>query len=230
VNVKTVIYATDLSVCCKNAGQYAAFLARHFSAKLLIVHAFILSQAALEVEIDPELVSEQRKDLEFLLARTAERQRGQGLEAESLLQDGDPRKILPELADQYSPCLLVVGTHGGGWVERELIGSVAETVVHSAPCPVLTVGPHVKGGHPDFRHVLYRGDSHIGAESCGVWFARQFNARFEHAPVGNQDEILQQVRNNAADLLVLGGQKVADLSGAYGLMVRAPCPVLTLLS
>ena len=34
----------------------------------------------------------------------------------------------------------------------------------------------------------------------------------------------------AVDLLVLSGQKAADLSGAYGLILNAPCPVMTLLS
>ena len=63
LKVNGVVYATDLSVCCQNVGFYAAFLARHFSAELLVAHAFTLSAAAMEVEIDPGLISEQRKDL-----------------------------------------------------------------------------------------------------------------------------------------------------------------------
>ncbi|MGH9219139.1 MAG: universal stress protein, partial [Vicinamibacterales bacterium] len=35
--------------------------------------------------------------------------------------------------------LIIVGTHGHGAVHRFLIGSVAERVLRSAPCPVLTV-------------------------------------------------------------------------------------------
>ncbi len=230
MNIKTVIYATDLSVCCQKAGKYAAFLTRHFSAELLIAHAFTLSQAAMEVEIDPELISEQRKDLEFLLARKAERLRGQGLRAESVLLSGDPRKVLPELADQRAPCLLVLGSHGAGWVERELIGSVAEAVLHSATCPVITVGPHVKGDHQDLRHVLYTGDSDAAAASYASWFADQFSAKIEKVPAARQDKLLQQVQDNAVDLLVLGGNKPSDFSGAHALIVHAPCPVLTLLS
>ena len=230
MNIKTVIYATDLSVCCQNAGKYAAFLARHFSAEILIAHAFTLSQAAMEVEIDPELISEQRKDLEFLLARKAERLRGQGLRAEFVLLEGDPRRVLPELAEQRAPCLLVLGSHGAGWVERELIGSVAEAILHSATCPVITVGPHVKGERQGLQHVLYSGDLDAAAASYASWFAVQFHAKFEKVPSARQDTLLQQVQNNAVDLLVLGGSKASDLSGAHGLIVHAPCPVLTLLS
>ena len=63
MNVKTVVYATDFSICSQNAGLYAARIASYFSATLLVTHAFTLSQAALEVEINKKRVSQQRKDL-----------------------------------------------------------------------------------------------------------------------------------------------------------------------
>jgi nucleotide-binding universal stress UspA family protein len=230
VNVKTVIYATDLSVYCRNAGQYAAFLARHFSAQLLIVHVFTLSQAAMEVEMDPVLISEQRKDLEFLLARKAERMRGGGIAADYVLLEGDPRSVLPELTEKLAPCLLMLGTHGGGWVERELIGSVAETVLRSTTCPVITVGPQVKGWYQGFRHVLYAGDSPAEAAWYAESLAREFGAEIEKIPAAGQDKILQQIHDDSVDLLALGGKRTSGISGAYGLIVSAPCPVLTLLS
>jgi hypothetical protein len=57
LNLKAVIVATDFSLCFQNAGLYAARIAGYFSAKLLIAHAFTLSQAALEVEIGDRKVS-----------------------------------------------------------------------------------------------------------------------------------------------------------------------------
>ena len=38
--------------------------------------------------------------------------------------------------------LVIVGTHGRGVVQHFLMGSVAERLVRSAPCPVLTVREH----------------------------------------------------------------------------------------
>ena len=58
LNLKTVVYATDFSLCSQNAGLYAARMAAYFSAKLLVAHAFTLSQAALEVEIGDRKVSQ----------------------------------------------------------------------------------------------------------------------------------------------------------------------------
>ncbi len=140
---RAVIFATDLSVCSQNAGFYAALVAKHFSAGLLIVHAFTLTQAAMEVEIHPSLISQQRKDLEVLLSQKASALSSDSIKAVPLLFDGDPKEVLLSVADKDEPSLLVMGTHGEGWMKRKLIGSVAEKVLRSTSHPTLTVGPHV---------------------------------------------------------------------------------------
>ena len=38
LNLKTIVYATDFTLCSKNAGLYAARMATYFSAKLLVTH------------------------------------------------------------------------------------------------------------------------------------------------------------------------------------------------
>ena len=161
LNFNAVVYGTDFSVCSQNAGLYSAFMAKHFSAKLLVAHAFTLSQAALEVEMDSVLVSQQRQDLQLLLSQKASALASNSIEATPVLLDGDPKDALPRLADKYAPSLVVLGTHGGGWVERELIGSVAERVLRSTRWPALTVGPQVRpltAGRPPFHHILYATD------------------------------------------------------------------------
>lgn len=40
LNLNSIVYATDFSLCSQNAGLYAAQLAKYFSAKLLVAHAF----------------------------------------------------------------------------------------------------------------------------------------------------------------------------------------------
>ncbi len=60
VNQKTVIHATDFSLCSRNAGLYAASIASFASANLLMAHVFTRSQAALEVEISDRHISQQR--------------------------------------------------------------------------------------------------------------------------------------------------------------------------
>jgi nucleotide-binding universal stress UspA family protein len=185
LKLKAVVYATDLSLCCQNVGFYAAFLAKVFSAELLVAHAFTLSQAAIEVEFDPALISEQRKDLTFLLSRKAKKLSRNGVHALPALVEGDPQKVLVELADRHGPSVMVLGTHGGGWIAREIIGSVAEKILRSTSWPVLTVGPQVKSAATEdlrFKQILYATDftpAAVRAAMYAEWFAEAFGARID---------------------------------------------------
>jgi nucleotide-binding universal stress UspA family protein len=185
LKLKAVVYATDLSLCCQNVGFYAAFLAKVFSAELLVAHAFTLSQAATEVEFDPALISEQRKDLTFLLSRKAKKLSRNGVHALPALVEGDPQKVLVELADRHGPSVMVLGTHGGGWIAREIIGSVAEKILRSTSWPVLTVGPQVKSAATEdlrFKQILYATDftpAAVRAAMYAEWFAEAFGARID---------------------------------------------------
>jgi nucleotide-binding universal stress UspA family protein len=63
--------------------------------------------------------------------------------------EGEPQKKILELAEKLRPDLIVIGTYGRRGVRRFLLGSVAETVVRRAPCPVLTLreaGKSVEAG------------------------------------------------------------------------------------
>ena len=58
---------------------------------------------------------------------------------ETFEDTGDPARVLVEYCERASADLLVVGKRGAGLIERMIIGSVANRVVHDAPCPVLIV-------------------------------------------------------------------------------------------
>lgn len=185
LDLNAVVYGTDFSVCSQNAGFYAAFLARCFAAALMVVHAFTLSQAAMEVEIDPALVSQQRKDLEFFLSRKASALSHGSLKATPVLLLGDPKRVLPDFAAALASSLVVLGTHGGSWLAREIIGSVAEAILRSTSKPVLTVGPQVpsaEGKRLLFQRILYATDltpAAARAAAYAVSFARQFRAELD---------------------------------------------------
>ncbi len=158
--LKKIIYATDFSACSQNAGNYASLLAGRFDAELLVAHAFVLTQPALEVEAEagPVVKSTQRKDLEMASAAAVQRF-GKGLKrAVPMLLEGDPREVIPRLAQENAPSLIVLGTHGRGRMERGIVGSVAERILRASEGPSLTVGPAVPAcdpGRAPFRHVLY---------------------------------------------------------------------------
>ncbi len=60
---------------------------------------------------------------------------------ESLVLTGDPAAQILELAKKEKIDLVIMGAHGRKGLERVFFGSVADEVVTSAPCPVLTIHP-----------------------------------------------------------------------------------------
>jgi nucleotide-binding universal stress UspA family protein len=75
------------------------------------------------------------------LARTIHGLRDHHLKARGVLRSGGPVAEILKTAEVERASLVVIGTHGRRGVAHVLMGSVAERVVRSAPCPVLTVGP-----------------------------------------------------------------------------------------
>ena len=56
-----------------------------------------------------------------------------------MLRTGDARDVIIRACEEINADLIVMGTHGRRGVSRALLGSVAESIVRTAPCPVLTI-------------------------------------------------------------------------------------------
>ena len=81
------------------------------------------------------MIADNQKALDALAAR----KRGTATIGQILLKTGDARDSINQTAKEIGADLIVMGTHGRRGVTRALLGSVAETVVRTAPCPVLTI-------------------------------------------------------------------------------------------
>jgi nucleotide-binding universal stress UspA family protein len=55
---------------------------------------------------------------------------------------GDVAEQITEYAGELAADMIVMGTHGYKGLEKIMFGSVADKVVRSAPCPVLTINPY----------------------------------------------------------------------------------------
>lgn len=62
------------------------------------------------------------------------------IETKQVVQVGKAAQAITDYAQENEVDLIVIGTRGHGKIDQALIGSVAERVVRSASCPVLTVG------------------------------------------------------------------------------------------
>jgi nucleotide-binding universal stress UspA family protein len=94
---------------------------------------------------------------------------------------GDAATMIVDEAVAGSADLIVVGTRGRRGFQRLLLGSVTETVLREAPCPVLTVPPHAPAdstGVVPFTRILCPIDfspSSLQALGFALDLARQSN-------------------------------------------------------
>ncbi|MEO8551840.1 MAG: universal stress protein, partial [Kofleriaceae bacterium] len=76
-----------------------------------------------------------QKALDKLIAERA----GKAPFGPALLETGEPRDLIVQAATKVGADLIVMGTHGRRGLRRLMLGSVAESVARTAPCPVLLV-------------------------------------------------------------------------------------------
>lgn len=82
------------------------------------------------------------------------KQRFQGLVTETQAAVGQAREEIALTAQRHKVDLLVMASHGRSGLGRWLLGSVAESVLRIAPCPVLLLRPTVKTSAHPFQQIL----------------------------------------------------------------------------
>jgi len=75
------------------------------------------------------------------LEQLVSRLRLAGIKVESAVLDGKVADAILKYAGEEGVDLIVMSTHGRTGISRLLMGSVAEQIVHGAPCPVLLIRP-----------------------------------------------------------------------------------------
>jgi nucleotide-binding universal stress UspA family protein len=133
LSLRTILCPIDFSPCSDAAFTAACVLAQPLGATVVVLHVVAPSGPGAAT---PEATAESFWK-QLLRFRPAEPE----VHVEHLLEHGPPVQKTLEVARQTECDLIVLGTHGRGAIARQLlgIGSVAEAVVHNAPCPVLTV-------------------------------------------------------------------------------------------
>src|SRR5215212_2341945 len=145
-----ILLATDGSREAEAAARTAADLAQKTHSELHVVHAFGIVPVGPPVY--PEATDLQSVEYE---AETQEGQRISEQRAREVLQEEVEKvrstvagehlvegRVAPEivgLAEEIGAGLIVMGSRGRGGIRRALMGSVSESVVRHAHCPVLVV-------------------------------------------------------------------------------------------
>lgn len=142
---KNILVPTDLSDGAEQALDYACELAHSLGAKVHLLNVIgipVLGVPELGVALTSTVIDSLIQDNQRALDRLAEQKGCAAQIGQTMLKTGDARDVINQTAKEIGADLIVMGTHGRRGVSRALLGSVAETVVRSAPCPVLTVRMH----------------------------------------------------------------------------------------
>lgn len=139
-----IVVGTDGSATAERAVDHAAALAVADGARVIVVTAFAgagpgVGTAASEgVPDDLRFVLSDRVQAETLAERGRRRLKDAGV-SRVVLQaiEGDPGSVLLEAAKDFDADLIVVGSKGLTSAAHFILGSVASSVSHHAPCDVL---------------------------------------------------------------------------------------------
>ena len=144
IAIRKILCPVDLSSCADHALAYAAELAEKFAAELTVLYAVpdivtVLPDGVMPVPLAgpdaTELIADGKTAVtEKLTALGTAR-----LNPKVEVRIGSAEEEIIAVAKELPADLIVIGTHGRRGLTHFFLGSVAEKVVRTAPCPVLTV-------------------------------------------------------------------------------------------
>jgi nucleotide-binding universal stress UspA family protein len=142
--ISTILCAVDFSDFSPQVAEYAATLTRSFGARVLAIYVapsldqyagFHIPPSSIETFLGEIITGAEQTMDTFVNENFA------GLNAQGRVLTGHAAEQVIRAAEDEHADIIVMGTHGRRGFDRLLFGSVAEKVVKSAACPVLTVRP-----------------------------------------------------------------------------------------
>ncbi len=140
-----MLLATDGSNESKLATQAATELSRDTGSEMHVVYvlptpAQLIGYHNYSAEVKDSLIGQAERDAETFLKEQAEKIGSTGGKVtETHFRSGDPDKEILRTAEALDVGLIVIGSRGLGAVSRALMGSVSDSVVKHAHCPVFVV-------------------------------------------------------------------------------------------
>ena len=240
VQLNSILIATDFSPASEKPLQHAIALARHYGAKLYLLHVVdslgftLAGPDATEAARILAFRDAGRLERELVLSGALE-----GLRHQVIIREGNIRDELEKVVRQEHIDLVVVGTHSRTGISRLVLGSVAERIFRCTSCLVVTVGPHSPTESPiksteTLRPVLFATDfsePSLRALPYVVSFANQLRTGLAllHAlppvphPEGDRRHTASDAEQMKRELRRNTRQRLQELTAHYDLAVE---PVL----
>jgi nucleotide-binding universal stress UspA family protein len=135
-----ILLATDGSREAELAATAAGDLANATNSELHVIHVGeFLPTLLAQTEVEPARLEREAQKLLDEQVRRLEEAGGGGTVKEAHLRLGRADEEIVDLAQSIGAGLIVMGSRGRGRIRRALMGSVSDSVVRHAPCPVTIV-------------------------------------------------------------------------------------------
>jgi len=168
--IKTILYATDLSKNSSYAFLYAADMAKRHNAQIVILHSvepfrYMYSEGMsdrVEQMLQKAKKNERETDLEEIkkylqtFCEKIENQIGPPcveLVSKILVPMGHPVEEILKAADEEGCDAIVLGTHGKGFLRHTFLGSVAEDVLERTRKPIFIIPLPSERTNFDWDHI-----------------------------------------------------------------------------
>lgn len=141
-DIQRIMVPHDFSDTADYAFGYALDLARKLGARVTVVHVCdVVPYAYPDAYFAgyEDFASEVERAANEALTKVATAARSENHQIETVLRRGSAWQEINSIATEIKADLIVMGTHGRKGFGRLLLGSVAEKVVRTASCPLLTL-------------------------------------------------------------------------------------------
>ncbi len=144
--IKKILVPVDFSENSQKILRTAVEFAAKFKAEVVIVFVvqsfddysgFFVPHMPI-VQLEEEMVKSAKEKMKSFVAETLNGSVPHG----TAILSGDVVEEINRFAGEGKADLIVMGTHGYKGLDKILFGSVAEKIVKTAPCPVLTINPY----------------------------------------------------------------------------------------
>jgi nucleotide-binding universal stress UspA family protein len=198
IALKNILYATDFSPAAAAALPYVKGLAKQYEATVHALHVRLpATYPIVGPEMMPQVIEAAEEQAKFEAQQLHEMLAG--IPHDVAVSEGVLWPTMIDMVHEKNVDLIVIGTRGRTGIGRALLGSVAEEIFRRAPCPVLTVGPHISKDTErrlEMREILYATDlspESLNALPYAVSLAQEHQARLTVLHVIGEPEVEELV-------------------------------------